>query len=179
MIAENSFLACRIEYRHNPAISEAGFLHLGVVVEFESDGMWVIGVRVRKVLSPEQQTQLDPIAKDLLSGNLPKFVSRMVMESISTGDVANPGAVLHLLAANNPWSIHVTPPETYRKPEEDQIADLALAVYLNHDYEYMVFSRPVEEVQVEELPSPWNIEDQVIEMPIISASVEPNTMTAA
>ena len=120
MIANNKFLYSLIEYRQNPARAEHGKVVLGVVVEFEVDGTWVVGLYGRDSIGPEETSSLDPIARDLYS-NPGELMDQELRKIIYSHDHQQTGDVLKMLSSENPWSFFVTAPQMLEIPPETEL----------------------------------------------------------
>jgi hypothetical protein len=152
MSTQHDFYAVSFEYRRNPARADAGRILLGVGVEFLHEKLWIVGVQGRDFLTDAEVGLLDPIARDLLVSPIDLLGSKL-RDVLRSGEAVQFGDVLRILAARNPWSLHVTPPEPFR--DEEILAHPASPEQIVRDSTLVYWKRyRLEHAPVTPAPSP-------------------------
>jgi hypothetical protein len=109
---EAAFVA--VEYRLDLAGQRIKPINLGVLMEFVAGNIWTVGTAMLHTVDMAAVEDLDLMSRELIGGR-----ADIIKNEISTALKAarRPGDVLRLLAEHNPWSFHVTPPETVVLPD--------------------------------------------------------------
>jgi hypothetical protein len=98
----------RIDFRPNPADPAKGVINLGFLLEFTTEEYWVVGMVILAALDKAAMATIDTVSRQLLE-NREDVIEREVRQILSQAE--RPGQVLPLLAAANPWSLHIGAPE--------------------------------------------------------------------
>ena len=109
----NQFQYSVVQYRRDPTEPDDNSVVLGFAVEFATSDYWVVALGMRATLAEDELQRLDPLTRDLLQD--PSDLLKGEIISALRG-VQKPGDVLRRFAANNPWSIHVSPPKSAQLP---------------------------------------------------------------
>jgi hypothetical protein len=128
-----------LQFRFDPHRPSAGLLDLGFAVEFTTSTYWVVGLAVRATLDEKYVSGLDDLTRKLLEQRM-AVLTREVDQTLYKAE--QPGDALMILAARNPWSIHVTSPRTLTlTPSERKASDKATAEKLTEEYIFKIFNR--------------------------------------
>jgi hypothetical protein len=136
-----------VQYRHNPADAVKGVIDLGFAVEFTTQKAWVVGLALRAALDEAQIADLDDLTRKLLEQRS-AIVSREIEQVLQKA--MRPGEALALLAANNPWSLHVTAPKKLALPAAERRA-LSKATVTKHLEDYALRIQGEED----DVAAPW------------------------
>ena len=123
MMKPDHFYFSVIEYRTNPSERDEDPIVLGFVLEFMLPDFYVVACAMLDPLEKEKLEQMDPLTRELLEkpGSLLDEEIRAAITNTS-----KPGDVLKYLAANNPWSIHVCPPEEVKSDSAAKTQDVSI-----------------------------------------------------
>lgn len=123
MMKPDHFNFSVIEYRANPSQRDENPLVLGFVLEFMLPDFYVVACAMLDPLEKEKLERMDPLTRELL-----EKPGSLLDEEIRTAitNTNKPGDVLKYLAANNPWSIHVCPPEEVETDSAVETQDMSI-----------------------------------------------------
>ncbi len=94
----------RIDFRPNPADPDKDAIRLGFLLEFTTADYWAVGAVMLATLDDAALAGLDELSRKLIE-NRKDVIEHEVQRTLS--QVREPGQALPLLAAANPWSIHI------------------------------------------------------------------------
>jgi hypothetical protein len=126
----------RLQFRVNPGSPNEG-LDLGFAIEFTTSKYWVVGLAVRAGLDDKYLAALDDLSRKLLQERV-AVLTREVEQTLNKA--GEPGDALSILAASNPWSIHVTAPRSLKlSASEQKASDKVTTEKVAEDYIFKVF----------------------------------------
>jgi len=104
---KNKAWVSRIDFRPDPADPSRDAINLGFLLEFTTANVWAVGVVMLAALDEAALAGLDELSRKLIE-NGEDVIRHEVRRTLSQAQ--KPGQALPLLAAANPWSIHIGVP---------------------------------------------------------------------
>jgi len=132
-----------VQFRRQPNADGAGAVNLGFIIGFETKQCAAVGLAVRASLDEKMLAELDPLSREVLENRLDVLVAEV---DAALNGHHKPKDVLRALAAQNPWTLCVTPPQ---EAEVSVAADFdnASVQKVAEDYVLRLYSRNVLEAQ--------------------------------
>jgi hypothetical protein len=122
-----------VEYRPDPIDAETGVIGLGFLIEFTTEKYWVVSAVLRAGIEDPQLAGLDDLAKQVLQ-HRSEVISKEINRVLPFAH--EPGQALSLLAASNPWSLHISEP---REIEVTAKASDASFESIQEEYAYSIY----------------------------------------
>ncbi len=128
-----------LQFQPNPNFPSEGALDLGFALEFTTSKYWVMGLAIRATLEEKYLATLDDLTRRLLEERM-AIMTREVEQTLNKAD--QPGDALTILAARNPWSIHVSAPRSLTiSPSEQKASDKATTEKATEQYLFKIFEK--------------------------------------
>jgi len=184
MTAKHKICYSVVQFRREPNADGRGAVCLGFIIGFETKQFAAVGLAVRASLDERMLAGLDPLSREMLENRQDVLVAEV---DAALNGHRKPKDVLRALAAQNPWTLSVTPP---KEAELDVAPDLdkASVQKVAEDYVLRLYSRsllqtqPVEptlgalaprrasqghglDLEIPSLPAPWMIPPVVRMLP--------------
>jgi hypothetical protein len=138
---QSKVLYSELQYRHNPADASQGKMDLGWAMEFTTSRYWVVALALRATLDEKLIAELDELTRKLLEHRM-DVLTRELEQILPS--VRRLGDAVGMLAAHNPWSIHVVTPRSLILTDVEQRAsDKASAEKLAEDYMLRIFEQSI------------------------------------
>ena len=108
-----NFTFSELQYRANLVGQPIKPINLGILIEFKVENAWVVALVMPCTIKHQALEGLSRLSRELIDAR-----EQIIADEITVvlDEVAQPNGVLRLLAARNPWSFHVTFPQTRRAP---------------------------------------------------------------
>ena len=97
----------RIDFRPDPADPDKDAIGLGLLLEFTTENYWAIGMVMLAAIDDAALARLDELSKKLIE-NREHIIGQEIRRTLP--QAKKPGQALPLLAAANPWSMHISTP---------------------------------------------------------------------